>query len=766
MSRLVLDPHLKTRIGRRLHGIFLLGIMLPMGAALALSLHQVERQVEREREAELRRGSKQAGLAIFDRLELVDNEVAVLAAAYKVDPDRLPTLTVDSSEYSTPRFRWVGIYPAEGDPVAVLGAIDDVAPVTGAEVEQLASGRPVIRTRLDGGPRILLGRAIDPDVVEKGSVWSEIDQVYLWRAGDGDVSHLSEAELCVFIGSSPIRCAISADARLGQALARAQEQRDGGLFDWDPGAEVHAAGYWTLFLRYAYSAESWTVVLTESRVEMLAPLASFRRTFLIFMALALLGIGLLVNREIRRITTPVVALKNATIALAREEFDTRVEVASDDELGEVGQSFNRMALRLQNAFDERRLLTHELAASAGSLRTIVDSAADGIITCDRTGRVLSMNRTGRLIFGLEDDARPMIDALLPDTIGQGKDLAGVFPEPVELEARRRDGVAFPAEFVVRESPPEAPHAWMIFVRDLTARRTAERERQMMEERLRKAEKLEAIGSMAGGIAHDFNNLLTPLLLLIDSALAEVPEDSEARIDLVEARGAAVQGKDMVRDLFRFSAGESKELEPVPLRRVVEGSVRLLRVGVREGVTVDCEIADDPLVVGDVGQLGQVLMNLGKNSAQAIEPDNGTVTISVEVVEAVAPGSEPFRAPAAHARMSVADDGCGMNPETLERIFEPLYTTKAADDGTGLGLAVVKRIVTEHEGWIATESTPGEGSRFDIYLPLAAAEDEATHGTMERAGSVGSAATALTTAPPDWAEHAPDNPIPDRPKWSS
>lgn len=250
------------------------------------------------------------------------------------------------------------------------------------------------------------------------------------------------------------------------------------------------------------------------------------------------------------------------------------------------------------------------------------------------------------------------------------------------------------------------------VRDVT-------EWQRLEARLRQAQKMEAIGTLAGGIAHDFNNILGAILGYTELSLYDVPRDSTVWNNLQEVLNAGRRGRDLVQHILRFSRHTEQARQPMALHPIVQEALLLLRASLPATITIQEHL--DPqagTVLADPAQLHQVLMHLGTNAAYAMRAQGGTLEVHLEpyqVDEAFAALHPPLQ-PGPHVRLRVRDTGHGMAPEILERIFDPFFTTKEVGEGTGMGLAVVHGIVTSHEGIITVESTLGEGTTFTIYLP--------------------------------------------------
>ena len=233
------------------------------------------------------------------------------------------------------------------------------------------------------------------------------------------------------------------------------------------------------------------------------------------------------------------------------------------------------------------------------------------------------------------------------------------------------------------------------------------------------QKMEALGTFAAGIAHDFNNVLGVILGYADLTLYEVHQGSLGWRNLQEILQAARRAKDLVQQILSFSRQDDQEGHSTLLTNLVQEEVKFLRAFLPTTIEIQHDLPSDiGMVAVDPTQLHQVVMNLCTNAEYAMRNQGGTLSIFAEVVEMSEPRPGPFAAlqPGAYVRLSIADTGEGMPAEVVERIFEPYFTTKAEGEGSGMGLAVSQAIITSAGGTITVQSTPGEGTTFEVYLP--------------------------------------------------
>lgn len=263
-----------------------------------------------------------------------------------------------------------------------------------------------------------------------------------------------------------------------------------------------------------------------------------------------------------------------------------------------------------------------------------------------------------------------------------------------------------------------PHIIWSFL-DATERFKAEQEKENLNEQLRRAERLEAIGTLASGIAHDFNNVLAAIIGYSDIGRRKSGRGETIQHELDTIDNAANRGRSLVQRILSFSRSEPARIAPVSLKAVIDDSLELLRPTIPRTILISCILMEDPSpVLMDPVQAQQVVMNLVANAVHAIGDKNGKIVISLS--EARVHENSAFQlgtlSSGSAVCLEVADDGCGLDAESIGKVFDPFFTTKIAGHGTGLGLWTVGQAILHAGGAIKVESKLSSGATFRIFLP--------------------------------------------------
>ena len=403
------------------------------------------------------------------------------------------------------------------------------------------------------------------------------------------------------------------------------------------------------------------------------------------------------------------------------------------------------ASKLARDVTERKRAETELRDREEYFRALIEYASDLITLVDEKGVIHYQSPSVERILNLKTEhtmGRNVAEFTHPDDLPRQVAIirrALAKPDsPVSIEYRLRhhDGGWHLFAAVGRSIPHGAGEKRVVFnSRDITAGRN-------LEEQLLQAQKMEAIGTLAGGIAHDFNNVLAGILGSAELVREDLGPDHPSLEYVESIMTAAQRARELVQQILTFSRRRESEKRVLPLQSIVSECIKLLRSTIPAMVKISHHIESHcPPVLADPTQMHQVIMNICTNAWHALPETGGHIDISLRAVEvdSVMVARHPELRRGLHVRLAVADNGHGMDAETLGRIFEPFYTTKPASKGSGLGLSVVHGIIKSHRGAILVESEPGKGTNFQIYLParpanpkefLAAAPD-IPHGHGER-----------------------------------
>jgi len=386
-------------------------------------------------------------------------------------------------------------------------------------------------------------------------------------------------------------------------------------------------------------------------------------------------------------------------------------------------------------------------------RALVESSREVLLLLDADGRITYSTPSVEAQFGWKVDevtGRSFIDFLHPeDQKPVSERLRQLVARPgdqtmTEARLRHADGTYHSVDAVVANRLNEpGVGSFVLDARDIT-------EGRRLEEQLRQAQKMEAVGRLAGGVAHDFNNLLTAILGYCNLALEEMPPDQPTRRDLEEIRDAGERAATLTRQLLAFSRRQTLRPEAVNLNALVRQLEKMLQRLLGEDVELEAILADElPLVMADPATIEQIVVNLAVNARDAM-PSGGRLLIEtarVDLDEAYADAHATV-APGSYVRLAVSDTGHGMDAATRARVFEPFFTTKPQGKGSGLGLSTVYGIVKQTGGYIWVYSEVGQGTVFKVYLPLVDRPTAQTRQEKPSAAPVAASETILVVEDED------------------
>jgi PAS domain S-box-containing protein len=447
-----------------------------------------------------------------------------------------------------------------------------------------------------------------------------------------------------------------------------------------------------------------------------------------------------------------VAVESGLILLLLWQFSSRLNsmLAQSQEANGALLAANA---QLETQHAQLKYEQEALRRSEEQFRLMFEIAPIGMAIVAVDGRFLRVNQALCAVTGYDEDellCRTFADITYPDDLAEQRALDqlllnGQLPffqaecRYIGNDSRVIDTLLHMA--LVRDSHGRPLHFTAQIV-DVTERKRSEEQRLALERRLLESQKLESIGMLAGGIAHDFNNLLVGILGNTSLLLAELPPGSPLHERAARIETAAARAAELTQQMLAYAGKGRFVVEPLDLNALIVEMPQLLSASITKSATLQYELApNQPLVEGDVTQLRQLIMNLIINASEAIGDQAGTIQVKTSMRHLASPtlsAASGVELPAGdYVVLEVADSGCGMDEATLARIFDPFFTTKFT--GRGLGLAAVQGIVRSHHGALEVASTYGQGTRFSIMLPCAAAPAE-----QAQPSDPGAAGVALET----------------------
>jgi signal transduction histidine kinase/DNA-binding response OmpR family regulator len=410
-----------------------------------------------------------------------------------------------------------------------------------------------------------------------------------------------------------------------------------------------------------------------------------------------------------------------------------------------GQTQRNQLTRVIRYAVQRHCAEEQVRESERFLRSALDALSAHIAIIDASGRVLTTNKAwkafttkhGKQAMRCEENT----DYFAAQTTFQfkssrGAGFAAAFARGIqavlaneknlfEMEYPLNFGSEKKIWFHGRVTPFPGGGACRVVVahENITERRRAIEEKMRMAAQLRHSYKMEAIGTLAGGIAHDFNNILSSVIGFTELCLLDVNKGSLLENNMREVYRAGMRARDLVRQILTFARKDESQVQPTQVSTIAKEASKLIRSIIPASIDVRLQLESEALVMADPTQIHQIFMNLLSNAAQAMETDGGLLTIGISQtrLNRYFDSMHKLFLPGEFLKITVTDTGVGIEPENLDKIFDPYYTTKGRGEGTGLGLSVVHGIVQACNGEIEVESEPGHGTTFMIYMPIYALE---------------------------------------------
>ncbi len=534
------------------------------------------------------------------------------------------------------------------------------------------------------------------------------------------------------------------DKNLFQAFVKVVQQTGEGFvrYEWPRPTKEGVTPELYTKESYVRLFEPWGWVLGTGMYvdDVQARIAGMRRAIIGVTGGILSGVMIIAFFLVASITRPMKELMTYAEKVSRGDLNAGITGRFYAETGRLKNMITSMVGKLKQSISraeqaalEARRAEEAMRESNSQLHAITDYAQDAIIMMDFDGNISFWNPAAEAIFGypMEEAIGQNLHFLLaperyheaflnafPDfqNTGRGNAIGG----PIELTARRKDGLEIPVSLSLSAIKLKGKWNSVGIVRDVTDFRHAEEEREKLQAQLFQAQKMESIGMLAGGIAHDFNNLLHAMGGNLELLDMKIPDDHPGKKRIQNIQKSMGRAAQLVRQMLLFSRKADVRTQVLDLNQEIHDVAQMLEQSIPRMISIELILDKNAWSINaDPTQVGQVLLNLGTNAADAM-PGGGRLIIETAnaALDQDFVRTHTRAKPGKYVLMTVSDTGTGMDKETLQHVFEPFFTTKEVGKGTGLGLGSAYGIVKAHGGYITCYSEPGQGTTFKIYWPAA------------------------------------------------
>lgn len=743
---------LRKKVARRILVLFIVCALLPIAALAIISFNHVTKQLHGQSQKRLQQASKSVALSIYERLLFLEAGMKSVASTLATGsgPPTQPSFR-GSDEDLRQKFKGLALVSGAGGYRTLFGDIENPPKITGAERQHLSSGRIVLSSeqRPQLPSRVFMKMTLNSQEPDQRLLLGEIDTQYLW--GSGYESTLPPmTELCVLDQSANVLISsLPVPEPLSEELRRRTTRAASGQFEWRLEGGEFLAAYWSIPLKYRFFVPHWTVVLSESKANVLAPLANFKKTFFLVILLSLCIVLLLSISQIRRSLVPLKNLQEGTRRIAQRDFGSRVVVTSGDEFEDLAASFNSMARRLGKQFDALATMAELDRAILSALDTdkilaTVLTRMRDVFPCDRVSVTLfdsngvSPPRTyiregnqeyqtaGHSIQLSPETLQAMYDqpegALMvnPDSpthlaLLLGSGIKSLLVLPIFFRQRLSGIITLGYYQTSEHSQEDLIHARQLADQVAVAIHNA----QLYEATRKQAIDLEKANKVKDEflsvMSHELRTPLTAITgfveMVRDKMLGDINPEQEKALKKVMMRSSDLLS--MINSiLYATSLGSNAikaDMNELKLGLFLEDLKSDYDMPLDKEISINWDFAAElPPIRTDAAMLKHILQDLINNAVKFTE--KGNVTISVRHI----PEAETVE-------FKVADTGIGIPKERLPLIFEKFYQADSSQTrpygGVGMGLYTAKKFTELLGGTLEVESEPGKGSTFIVTIPI-------------------------------------------------